>query len=46
MEYIYSISYKGEKIKLTDELNSKILEILSLENTKQSLEEELNWEVV
>lgn len=46
MEYIYSISYKGEKIELTDELNSKILEILSLENTKQSPEEELNWEVV
>ena len=46
MKYIYSISYKGEKIELTDELNSKILEILSLENTKQSPEEELNWEVV
>lgn len=46
MKYIYSISYKGEKIELTDELNSKILEILSLENTKQSPEEEFKCEVV
>lgn len=42
MEYIYSIYFKGEKIELTDELNSKISEILSLENTKQSSEEDLN----
>lgn len=42
MKYIYSIYFKGEKIELTDELNLKILEILSLENTKQSSEEDLN----
>ena len=39
MEYIYSISYKGEKIELTDELNEKIMDILFSKNDKQSYEE-------